>query len=217
MEWATDLNMYVMLDWHSIGNMTTGVYQDPMYDTTKEETFGFWRAMSRHFGHNNTVAFFELFNEPAAFGRVSWEAWKTLVEDEIAVIRANTQQVIPLVAGFDWAYDLTPLRLNPIAAEGHRLHSPSLLAQKNPALGAEVGRGLRFCGGKVPPYCHRIWWLRRAGNADSGASRRGRNRGRSSQLQSGACGLWPRDHQVPGEPEYQLDRVVFRSGVGVQR
>jgi len=117
-QWCTELDMYVMIDWHSIGNMTTGVYQDPMYDTTKEETFGFWRAMSRHFNRNNTVAFFELFNEPAAFGRVNWEAWKTIVEDEIAIIRANTQQVIPMVAGFDWAYDLTPLRLDPIAAEG---------------------------------------------------------------------------------------------------
>jgi len=117
-EWATDLNMYVIIDWHSIGNMTTGVYQDPMYETTKEETMGFWRAMSRRYGRHNTVAFFELFNEPAAFGRVSWDAWKAIVEDEIAVIRANSQQVIPLVAGFDWAYDLTPLRLNPIAAEG---------------------------------------------------------------------------------------------------
>jgi hypothetical protein len=80
--------------------------------------------MSRQYGAHNTVAFFELFNEPAAFGRVNWEEWKTIVEDEIAVIRANTQQVIPLVAGFDWAYDLTPLRLNPIAAEriGYTVH-----------------------------------------------------------------------------------------------
>jgi aryl-phospho-beta-D-glucosidase BglC (GH1 family) len=89
-----------------------------MYDTTKEETFAFWRAMSRRYNGHNTVAFFELFNEPAAFGRVNWEAWKQIVEDEIAIIRANNQQAIPLVAGFDWAYDLTPLRLNPIAAEG---------------------------------------------------------------------------------------------------
>ncbi len=117
-EWATDLGMYVIIDWHSIGNLTTGVFQDPMYDTTKEETYAFWRAMSRRYAGHNTVAFFELFNEPAAFGRVSWDEWKKIVEDEIAVIRANNQQVIPLVAGFDWAYDLTPLRLNPIAAEG---------------------------------------------------------------------------------------------------
>ncbi|MDR3703703.1 MAG: glycoside hydrolase family 5 protein [Candidatus Sulfopaludibacter sp.] len=123
-EWCTDLDMYIIIDWHSIGNLTTGVYQDPMYDTTKEETYGFWRAMSRRYGNHNTVAFFELFNEPAAFGRVSWDEWKTMVEDQIAVIRANSQQVIPLVAGFDWAYDLTPLRLNPIAAEriGYTVH-----------------------------------------------------------------------------------------------
>jgi aryl-phospho-beta-D-glucosidase BglC (GH1 family) len=116
--WATELGMYVIIDWHSIGNLTTGVFQDPMYDTNREETYAFWRAMSRHYNGHNTVAFFELFNEPAAFGTVSWEDWKKMVEQEIAVIRANNQQAIPLVAGFDWAYDLTPLRLNPIAAEG---------------------------------------------------------------------------------------------------
>jgi hypothetical protein len=39
-------------------------------------------------------------------------------EDLIAVIRAYNSQAIPLVAGFDWAYDLTPLLLAPINAEG---------------------------------------------------------------------------------------------------
>lgn len=117
-EWATDLGMYIIIDWHSIGNLTTGVFEEPMYDTTREETNAFWRAMSRRYNGHNTVAFFELFNEPAAFGRVSWDEWKKMVEDQIAVIRSNNPQVIPLVAGFDWAYDLTPLHLNPIAAEG---------------------------------------------------------------------------------------------------
>ena len=117
-EWATDLGMYVIIDWHSIGNLTTGVFQDPMYETSKEETYGFWRAMARHYNGHNTVAFFELFNEPAAFGRVSWDEWKKMVEDEIAIIRDTNRQAIPLVAGFDWAYDLTPLHMSPIAAEG---------------------------------------------------------------------------------------------------
>ncbi len=31
--WCTELGMYVMLDWHTIGNLETGVFQDPMYDT----------------------------------------------------------------------------------------------------------------------------------------------------------------------------------------
>jgi aryl-phospho-beta-D-glucosidase BglC (GH1 family) len=120
--WCTELNMYVMLDWHSIGNLETGVFQDPMYDTTKQETYNFWRVMARHYAGHNTVAFYELFNEPTTYrnqlGPVSWDAWKKSVEEEITLIRAYNPQAIPMVAGFDWAYDLTPIILNPIAAEG---------------------------------------------------------------------------------------------------
>jgi aryl-phospho-beta-D-glucosidase BglC (GH1 family) len=93
-----------------------------MYETTKEETYNFWRTVSRHYAGHNTVVFYELFNEPTTFrnqlGPVSWEAWKKSVEELIILIRANNPQAIPLVAGFDWAYDLTPLLLSPIAAEG---------------------------------------------------------------------------------------------------
>jgi aryl-phospho-beta-D-glucosidase BglC (GH1 family) len=121
-DWCTELDMYVIVDWHTIGNLETGVFQDPMYNTSKQETFNFWRTMARHYAGHNTVAFFELFNEPTTFrdqlGPLSWSDWKKTVEAEITLIRAYDPQVIPLVAGFDWAYDLTPLRLDPIAAEG---------------------------------------------------------------------------------------------------
>jgi aryl-phospho-beta-D-glucosidase BglC (GH1 family) len=120
--WCTELEMYVILDWHTIGNLETEVFQDPMYETTKQETYNFWRAMARHYAGHNTVAFYELFNEPTTYrnqlGPVSWDAWKKSVEEQITIIRAYNPQAIPLVAGFDWAYDLTPLRLSPIAAEG---------------------------------------------------------------------------------------------------
>jgi len=120
--WCTELGMYIILDWHSIGNLQTEVFQDPMYDTTKQETYRFWRAMARHYAGHNTVPFYELFNEPTTYrdqlGPISWSDWKKIVEEEITLIRAYNPQAIPLVAGFDWAYDLTPLRLNPIAAEG---------------------------------------------------------------------------------------------------
>jgi len=121
-EWCTDLGLYIDLDWHSIGNLETGVFQDPMYETSKAETFQFWRLVSRHFAGNNTVAFYELFNEPTTYnnqlGPASWEQWKRTNEDLIAVIRAFDAEKIPLVAGFDWAYDLTPLHVAPIQAEG---------------------------------------------------------------------------------------------------
>jgi endoglucanase len=121
-EWCTDLDLYIDLDWHSIGNLTTGLFQDPMYDTSQQETYNFWRIAARHFAGQNTVAFFELFNEPTTYrdqlGPVNWMEWKRVQEDLIAIIRAYNAKAIPLVAGFDWAYDLTPLRLAPINAEG---------------------------------------------------------------------------------------------------
>lgn len=121
-QWATELGIYVIIDWHSIGNLRTEMYQDPMYETTQKETFEFWRTMSKQYKDNPTVAFFELFNEPTLYngqlGRCTWPQWKELVEEMIGIIRAHGATTIPLVAGFNWAYDLTPIATDPIKAEG---------------------------------------------------------------------------------------------------
>jgi len=121
-EWCTELNMYVIIDWHSIGNLGMELFQDPMYNTTKKETYEFWRLIAIHFQGNNTTAFYELFNEPTVnngkLGRMSWTEWKEINENIIYLIRAIDREKIPLVAGLDWAYDLTPLHIEPIEAEG---------------------------------------------------------------------------------------------------
>jgi hypothetical protein len=120
--WSTELGMHVIIDWHTIGNLQTGLFQDPMYDTSRQETYSFWRTMARHYAGHHTVAFFELFNEPTTYngqlGSISWAQWSTIVREEIGIIRAYDPQVVPLVAGFDWAYDLTPLKLDPIPVDG---------------------------------------------------------------------------------------------------
>jgi len=121
-EWCAELGIYVDIDWHSIGNLKMELFQDPMYDTTQKETFQFWRTIAHHYHGNSTIAFYELFNEPTVYrgqlGSISWSEWKKLNEDMIGLIRAYDTNTIPLVAGFDWAYDLTPLNLEPIRAEG---------------------------------------------------------------------------------------------------
>jgi endoglucanase len=121
-EWCTDLGLYIVIDWHSIGNLEMELFQDPMYNTTKRETFEFWGAIARHFNGINTVAFYELFNEPTTYrgqlGNISWTEWKKINENLIQLIRAYDSETIPIVAGFDWAYDLTPLREEPINAPG---------------------------------------------------------------------------------------------------
>jgi endoglucanase len=119
---AAEQGMYVIIDWHSIGNLKNEMYQSPMYETTIKETFEFWRTMSDHYQGNTAVAFFELFNEPTLIqnqlGTCSWTEWKELMEEIIVIVRANGAETIPLVAGFNWAYDLTEVAENPIDAEG---------------------------------------------------------------------------------------------------
>ncbi|GEO12287.1 hypothetical protein SAE01_47830 [Segetibacter aerophilus] len=119
-QWATEVGLYVIIDWHSIGNLHSEMYQNPMYETTTKETFEFWRTMAQHFKDNTTVACFELFNEPTVqggqLGVCNWQEWKQLNEEMITIIRANGGKAIPLVAGFNWAYDLTPVAKEPIDA-----------------------------------------------------------------------------------------------------
>lgn len=127
-QWSTELEMYVIIDWHSIGNLRTGLFQDPMYITSFTETLNFWQIIARHFTGHNTVAFYEIFNEPTTYreelGSITWEEWRKMNEDMIRVIRAFDKETIPLVAGFDWAYDLTPLNIDPVNAEriGYVVH-----------------------------------------------------------------------------------------------
>ncbi|MFZ0829446.1 MAG: cellulase family glycosylhydrolase [Verrucomicrobiia bacterium] len=127
--WARAEGLYVIIDWHSIGNLpgekffpaSSELYPPTAYDTTKEETFDFWRTMAKHYRGNNTVAFFELFNEPALGGNMgdcNWPRWKGLLEEIIKTIRANGGTAVPLVAGFNFGYDLTPVANAPINAEG---------------------------------------------------------------------------------------------------
>jgi aryl-phospho-beta-D-glucosidase BglC (GH1 family) len=120
--WCTELKMYVNIDWHTIGNLEMELFQDPMYNTSKQETYQFWRTIAQHFRGNNTVAFYEIFNEPTTYrgqlGTCSWADWKKINENIISLIRAYDPETIPLVAGFDWAYDLTPILEEPINAAG---------------------------------------------------------------------------------------------------
>jgi endoglucanase len=120
--WCRELGIHVIIDWHSIGNLQAGMFQDAMYNTSKEETFDFWRTIAMHFKGNSTVAFYELFNEPTHFsgmlGTMSWTEWKALNTEMIGIIRYWDPKTVELVAGFDWAYDLTPMRSDPLTVPG---------------------------------------------------------------------------------------------------
>jgi endoglucanase len=121
-DWCSELGLYVIIDWHSIGNLKTEVLANENYDTSIKETFNFWRTIAAHYKNIPAVAFYELFNEPTIYngqyGQCTWGEWKLLMEELIDVIYAHDKRVIPLVAGFNWAYDLSPVKDNPIIREG---------------------------------------------------------------------------------------------------
>ena len=119
---AEDNGIYVIIDWHIIGNLRTELFFNPIYNTTKTETFRFWKTIAARYKENPTVAFYELFNEPTTYagmlGKCTWQQHKELIEEMIGIIYAHDTTVIPLVAGFNWGYDLKDVRYEPIAYPG---------------------------------------------------------------------------------------------------
>lgn len=120
--WARELGLYLILDWHSIGNLKEEKFQNKMYITTLEETHSFWNTVSRRYVDEPVVAMYELYNEPTIsgdrFGEMTWSEWKQINEEMIRIIRGNHPKAVILVAGFNWAYDLMPIKNDPVNASG---------------------------------------------------------------------------------------------------
>lgn len=121
-EWARTLKLYLIIDWHSIGNLKEEKFQHRMYVTSEQETNTFWFAVSKRYAREPVVAMYELFNEPTVsgdrFGEMTWAEWKAINEKLIRTIRVNHPAAVVLVAGFNWAYELRNVREHPIQAEG---------------------------------------------------------------------------------------------------
>jgi aryl-phospho-beta-D-glucosidase BglC (GH1 family) len=121
-EWAHNLGLYLILDWHSIGNLKDEMFQHEMYMTTVEETHAFWNTVSMRYAREPVIAMYELYNEPTIsgdqFGDMTWTQWKEMNEEMIQLIRNNHPRSVILVTGFNWGYDLTPIKNEPISAEG---------------------------------------------------------------------------------------------------
>lgn len=126
--WAGENKMYVVIDFHSGGSIAENWYIDGNQKTNLQEFLDFWDEMSRRYDNNDTVAFYELFNEPATpthpSTKVMWMTWKGIAEQAISVIRANDPDKIILVGGLDWAYNLSFVEDAPIASDniGYTTH-----------------------------------------------------------------------------------------------
>lgn len=114
-EWAEQTGMYVIIDWHAIGNLPGDKYPHFNYATNWNETVKFWQTIAGRYKGNPTVAFYELFNEPTDLGTpLSWETWRPMMEQLIDEINQIDDQKIYLVAGMNWAYELDKVLDDPV-------------------------------------------------------------------------------------------------------
>lgn len=118
-EWARQTGMYVVLDWHAIGNLHSDSWPGFNYMTNKKETAEFWKEMAIRYKGNTTVCMFELFNEPENEKKpLEWNDWRAYSEELVDTIRKYDAERICAVAGMNWAYNLNEVVENPVKREG---------------------------------------------------------------------------------------------------
>lgn len=89
--YATELGMYVIIDWHSLND-------DRNPNTFKSQAISFWDEMSRTYkNHENVI--YEICNEPNS---TSWSEVRSYATDVLATIRKNDPNAIVLVGTPQW-------------------------------------------------------------------------------------------------------------------
>ena len=93
--YATELGMYVIVDWHILSDC------DP--NQNKDEAIAFFREMAEVFADNDNVLY-EICNEPN--GGTSWDSIKSYAEEVIPVIRAQKPDAVILVGTPTWSQEI---------------------------------------------------------------------------------------------------------------
>jgi aryl-phospho-beta-D-glucosidase BglC (GH1 family) len=113
--WAGDSNIYVIIDWHYIGNVATGAGPEmpDIEPNPKDLTMEFWRSTAQYF-RNVPNVIFEIFNEPQSIGA---EEWHSNATDIIRAIREQGADQLVIVGGIDYGKDLSWVMDQPIPDE----------------------------------------------------------------------------------------------------
>ncbi|MBQ2053985.1 MAG: glycoside hydrolase family 5 protein, partial [Eubacterium sp.] len=105
-EYATELGMYVIIDWHILSDNNPSINQD--------EAIAFFDEMSAKYVDYDNVLY-EICNEPN--GSTSWSDIKEYAEAVIPVIRANDKDAIIIVGTPTWSQDVEIAADDPITGQ----------------------------------------------------------------------------------------------------
>ena len=102
-QYATELGMYVIIDWHILHDLTPMKYAD--------EAEAFFREMTAEFGSYGNVIY-EICNEPN--GGTDWPEIKKYAERIIPVIRSNAKDAIIIIGTPTWSQDVDRAAADPV-------------------------------------------------------------------------------------------------------
>lgn len=102
-EYAKNLDMYVIIDWHILHDLDPNKY--------KSDALAFFEEMSEKYADYENVLY-EICNEPN--GGTSWEQVKKYAEEVIPVIQKNDPDAIIIVGTPTWSQDVDVAAKNPI-------------------------------------------------------------------------------------------------------
>src|SRR6478752_7783456 len=93
-DYATGKNLYVIIDFHQIDDVTTGTGASATASTSAADALTLWTDIAPKFASYSNVLF-EVFNEPIDTSRsIAWAQLKPVVEGWISVIRKSATNVI---------------------------------------------------------------------------------------------------------------------------
>ena len=103
--WAQELDLYVIIDWHYIGNVATGAgsQMPKISHHALDLTLEFWKQTANRFKDVPNVLF-EIFNEPES---ISAQLWRSSAQKIVDTIRASGAKQIIVVGGIDFGKDLS--------------------------------------------------------------------------------------------------------------
>ena len=104
---ATELDMYVIVDWHMVG-AEDPKDKNPLY--YKDEALEFFGRITEEFKDYNNVIY-EIMNEPN--GDTTWEHCRAYAKEVIPVIRQNTDAIV-LVGNPHWSANLNVVMQKPL-------------------------------------------------------------------------------------------------------
>ena len=102
--YATELGMYVIVDWH--------ILSDGNPQQNQKEALKFFKKMAKKY-KNNTNVIYEICNEPN--GGTSWSTIKKYAEKIVKGIRTYDKKAVILVGTPNWSQDVDQAALSPVS------------------------------------------------------------------------------------------------------